>query len=442
MTKIFVNIIVFICAICVQSTYCSDLGEWALEGQSEQIFCRDYINKIAARIDILAEDRANRINQILRDKKFVELSLNDPLTGPLFKRATQFTASSHDTSVDLSGKKPCQIPVCSNCMKQTFYEAGSPVHMSLVSGRPNTGFHMSNTTKSAASGGFGQITFLTTPPYEDVYQLIQDLAQSGREIQFLEIASGFNLKSLAVWLMGKGKVTCTVNDISDEHAESYLRHYLLLSVDEIVEAHKQSPINLNISDFLSGDLSSQRKTYDVIVMNNLLHYLTQEQVAKAFSELRELTDVGSYVYLSAFSGTLENHHFLADGKQDIFRAFSQDTPHIINRYLRPISKTNDSNEPIYLSDAKVEIAANTQFILNQYENHPDLEKIKQIRYRVPNIINTAQTFAFFPLPALKKLAEDNGFVVEASGVFAKTTTQQNTIISSGPPFSWVKMKRV
>ncbi|HXW53063.1 MAG TPA: hypothetical protein VEL47_03035, partial [Myxococcota bacterium] len=88
------------------------------------------------------------------------------------------------------------------------------------------------------------------------------------------------------------------------------------------------------------------------------------------------------------------------------------------------------------------IAANTQFILDQYKNHPDLEKIKQIRYRVPNIINTAQTFAFFPLPALKKLAEDNGFVVEASGVFAKTTTQQNTIISSGPPFSWVKMKRV
>jgi hypothetical protein len=409
--------------------YCADSSnyskiQWLRDGASRLVAgapiincfdCKAYLssacNYVTANIDARCQTIKNSLDEhgqyVLYDAPF-------------------FCHDQHDVQFDAVKYKGKTIPICSKCIDMLAnYELENCdlIFTKLTDILSSNAGNMATTSHQGR--GFGSVNQGMTPVWTDVLATITNSLQSSPTMNFAEVGSGYNLKPLALWLLGQGKINCTVSDINSDNSKDFIRSYLLLDPREIKASHKQSFITLDISSVLNGDLRKKVQRFDVLVLTNVLHYFNAEQVKQAMLELNEATKSGSIVYLQAFSGTDEHH--------------------TVNPLLETLVGAQAKDEPIYLASGQVykfvtaKVAATTKKKMTTDE----LDDVLLGHSLLPSIATTTQNeFSFFPVASLKKLANDHGFDVLESGIFDITTPSAGT---SGPLktpyFSWVKIQK-
>lgn len=249
------------------------------------------------------------INTVKYRIKFVKNVLKSSAKYILSEDDRLFCYGSHASSFDPTALSNGKIPICIDCCNRGLSNAFELYSLADVKGKACE--DILGKITSFKGQYFGAIDYNSTPLWEDVYQSVaHDLSVEHRAKQkfdFLEVASGFNPKPLAIWLLGQGKINCIVNDINYRNCNNFLWEYFFLDPAEVKECHKQATITLDKSDFLKRKFSANGNLFDYIVITNFFHYLrSQEKIANAMDELKKITKPGSLVYLQALSGANEN----------------------------------------------------------------------------------------------------------------------------------------
>lgn len=375
--------------------------------------CEDYLKKACLFIQQDRDTFCTDVENKLSESKQVVFTFD-----PYFcfgKHEKQFVKPERDKP---NGNR---IPLCTSCIEKLLTEDFEDAYQKypvLLTQLPNKDGGNSGSMTSTSFGGqrFGSVYSGMTPLWQDIFKTVETLAWSGKLINFIELGSGFNIKPLALWVAGAGKINCWVNDINQNNSKDFTKQYLLLD-PRVFKAEQKSFITLDIHDFLSGDLSNGQK-FDVVVITNVFHYFTADYVKNAMAQLSAMTNKDSIVYIQAFSGT--------------------DKSGTVNFLLQSLVQVKD-DEPIYLANGQQQIKKFFEPWATQSTDDENYKKADAASNLLPNIVEkSAKPFTFFPLASLKKLGKDHGFEVIGEGLFdINEGLGQKT-----PLFSWVKLKKL
>jgi len=365
--------------------------------------CEEYLQALDAHIKAVIDQDAQKIKEILDEQGTHVLS-----------DAYYFSHGVHPTRFDAQAYKGVPIPICSNCLslreKDTWDEKCSLhlTHLAEIAG------YGSMTSTSHQGQQFGCVYGGITPIWEDIFSNLDETISKKPIVNFLELGSGYNLKPIALFFRGKGKINCTVNDINSEKIIDFIKKLYLLDPREITSEHKSAFIILDKGDFLTGRFRDAQKL-DVVVITNVFHYFTEDQVGRAMEEISNILNPGGVAYIQAFSGTDEKNR--------------------ANLFLEWMLSLQSIEQPIYLANGHKQIHDYIRELTNS--NQPDSQTILKAAEKLPDIVHkSAKPFAFFPLKSLEALATRHNFSVEKSGLFNIKNVGGTT-----PYFSWVKIRK-
>lgn len=332
-----------------------------------------------------------------------------------------FSFAAHEVAFDGAKHQDKPIPICSQCCGLIPDYEGDDDYPFMLTTLGKGIIQSSSMTQTSHQGtNFGCVFGGITPVWHDIFTTG---IPNQNQVNFLELGSGFNLKPLYLWLMGKGRINCTLNDINSDLCLEFIKRYSLIDPRQLNGFGRQSFITLNKSNFLTGSFRHGQK-YNIVVITNVFHYFTAEQVATAMQEIHAMLDDGGIAYIQAFSGT--------------------DKDDVINPFLADMLGVQSNKDPLYLSKSSEQINA---YSANLYKRFGDDKRLLtarlNLRDKLPSIAHTSsKPFSFFPRASLEKLAQDYGFNVITSGLFDITTpTGGKGEPQRTPYFSWVKLQK-
>lgn len=386
---------------------------WGLVSEESYVNCFECKTYLA--------DACKFVQQDIKEKcAAIKKSLDDQGTHVLVEPPA-FSFAAHEASFDAAKHKDQPIPICSQCCGLIPNYEGDDDYPFMLTTLDKSNIQSSSMTQTSHQGNnFGCVFGGITPVWHDIFTTG---IPNQNQVNFLELGSGFNLKPLYLWLMGEGRINCTLNDINSDLCREFLKRYLLIDPRLLGKARQQSFITLNKSNFLTGSFRHGQK-YNMVVITNVFHYFTAEQVATAMQEIHAMLDAGGIAYIQAFSGT--------------------DKDDVINPFLADMLGVQSNQVPLYLSKSSEQINA---YSANLYKRFADNKRLLtarlNLRDKLPSIAHTSsKPFSFFPRASLEKLAQDYGFNVITSGLFDITTpTGGKGEPQQTPYFSWVKLQK-